>query len=101
MKIHTATIALILIIFSFSCGTGSPSRENGDRYSGIIEPAGTTTYQYGTHRLQTSNDYYALTSETIDLSEYEGEQVVIYAETIEGYPVDGGPVYLRVLKIQK
>ena len=93
-------LVLVATLLIVACKS-SDSGETGRQYSGIIEPAGITTYQYGTHRLQTENDFYALTSDSVNLTNYEGEKVKLTASQIEGYPVDGGPVYLRVTKVMK
>lgn len=97
MKLFS-TIAIGIIILFSSCGTGNTDK--GQQYSGIIEPTGITSYQYGTHTLDTGDEFYALKSEVIDLSQYEGKKVTITATEIEGYPVDGGPVYLNVTKVK-
>ena len=97
MKIKSVLLTGILLMISIACGTTKSNNE--DTYSGIIEPAGITTYQYGTHILKTENTFYALKSENIDLDEHTGKKLSVHAEKIEGYPVDGGPVYLQVTKI--
>lgn len=69
---------------------------------GTIQEQGMTTYQYGTHTITTSNDdFYALKSDSVNLGNYVGTEITITAEKIEGYPVDGGPVYLRVLEVKE
>lgn len=69
---------------------------------GTIQEQGMTTYQYGTHTITTANDdFYALKSDSVDLGTYVGKEVTITAEKIEGYPVDGGPVYLKVLEVKE
>lgn len=69
---------------------------------GTIQEQGMTTYQYGTHTITTSNDdFYALKSDSVNLGNYVGKEITITAEKIEGYPVDGGPVYLRVLEVKE
>ncbi len=84
---------------TLSCKTGDQNK-NSETYSGTVEATGITSYQYGTHTLQAENEFYALKSEVIDLSNYEGKTVTISATKIEGYPVDGGPVYLNVTEIK-
>lgn len=103
MKIYTAIGILCFILIQVSCGTSKKDSEIGadNQYSGIIEPAGITTYQYGTHTLQTENTFYALRSESIDLSSYENQEVTVTATEVEGYPLEGGPIYLEVQKIEK
>ncbi len=67
---------------------------------GIVAVQGITTYQYGTHTFSTAENFYALRSETVVLDAYVGENIIIVFEKIEGYPVDGGPEYLNVLKVK-
>lgn len=97
MKLFSAIAVGILIFFSTACGSGNAE---GQTYSGTIQPTGITSYQYGTHTLESGDEFYALKSETIDLSQYEGQKVTVNATKIEGYPVDGGPVYLNVTKVK-
>jgi hypothetical protein len=67
---------------------------------GILKKRGTTTYQYGTHILVDKNKtLYALESSAITLNKYIGKQVKIYGRLIQGYPVDGGPAYLDVKRV--
>lgn len=68
--------------------------------TGTIREQGITSYQYGTHTIETENNFYALKSEAVDLSKYLDQEVTIVAEKIEGYPVDGGPDYLLVLEVK-
>ncbi|TBW27089.1 hypothetical protein [Gramella sp. KN1008] len=98
MKLFSSLAIGVIILFSTSCGSGNTSE--GEQYSGTIEPAGITSYQYGTHRLETTDNFYALKSDIVDLGQYEGQKVSITATKIEGYPVDGGPVYLNVTKVK-
>ena len=98
MKLFSGLVIGIIILFSTSCGSGNT--DEGKQYSGTIEPSGITSYQYGTHTLDAGDEFYALKSEVVDLSQYEGEKVTITATKIEGYPVDGGPVYLNVTKVK-
>ncbi len=98
MKLFGIIAAGLIILFTTSCGGGNT--ETLKQYEGTIEAAGITSYQYGTHILRNESDWYALKSDTIDLTNYEGREVTISASVIEGYPVDGGPVYLNVQKIK-
>ena len=67
---------------------------------GTIEAIGMTSWQYGTHTLTNDEDFYALRSKTVKLDQYEGKTVTIVAQKIDGYPVDGGPEFLEVLRIK-
>ncbi|NEV93983.1 hypothetical protein G3567_07465 [Psychroflexus sp. YR1-1] len=69
-------------------------------YTGLLQAQGITSYQYGTHTLQTEDALYALKSERVDLDEYIGKTITLTAEPIEGYPVDGGPTYLNVIGVK-
>lgn len=99
MKFYSILFILAFSLSGLSCKTGNQGN-NSKSYSGTIEATGITSYQYGTHTLQAENEFYALKSEVIDLSNYEGKNVTISATKIEGYPVDGGPVYLNVKEIK-
>lgn len=68
---------------------------------GMVEQQGITSYQYGTHTLTAGDDLYALRSEKVDLDEYIGKEVRVYGEKVEGYPVDGGPEFLEVEKVEE
>lgn len=81
-----------------SCSSGNTNEAN--MYTGVIQPAGITSYQYGTHTLQTIDSLYAIKSDSIDLQPFETKEVTIQANKIDGYPVDGGPVYLNVLEVK-
>lgn len=99
MKSFLPFFSAMLLIFCIGCGAGN--KDKTTEYSGIIEPAGITSYQYGTHTLQSGEQFYALKSDTIDLTTYEGREVIIQAEKIDGYPVDGGPEYLHVNAVKE
>lgn len=99
MKLISALSFTFLLMIQTGCSSGNIDKEQ--LYSGIIKPAGITSYQYGTHRLETKDTFYALKSDQIDLKDYEDEKVNITASKIQGYPVDGGPIYLEVQKINR
>lgn len=98
-----STFPLIILFTFFSiiaCSTGKNDTSKTEEYQGTIQSSGITTYQYGTHILETTDTFYALKSDNIDLDDYVGRQVTISATQIEGYPIEGGPVYLNVENIQ-
>ena len=103
MKLLASLGILCLIFIQTSCRSSKieENSETENRYTGVIEPVGITTYQYGSHKLKTESSFYALRSDSIDLGIYENQKVSILATKIEGYPVDGGPVYLNVEKVEK
>ncbi len=88
---------LILIFFSTTCNTG----DNSDvlEITGTIQEQGMTSYQYGTHTLTNNETFYAIKSDGVDLNNYLNQEVTVKAEKIEGYPIEGGPDYLRVLEV--
>ena len=89
----------IFLLFTATCGRASIDR--GMEITGTIQEQGMTSYQYGTHTFTNSETFYAITSDSIDLNEYLNREVTIRAEKVEGYPVDGGPEYLRVLEVEE
>lgn len=99
MKYLSHISIAMLLIFSVACG--SSNQNDSKKYSGTLEATGITAYQYGSHRLITDTETFALKSDDIDLSQYEGQKVKIKARKIEGYPVDAGPVYLNVISVKK
>lgn len=68
--------------------------------TGVLHKQGITTYQYGTHTISENNKLYALRSSSLNLDEYLSQNITIVGERIDGYPVDGGPNYLEVIKIK-
>ena len=68
---------------------------------GLLKQQGMTTYQYGTHVLKTDKKTYALRSKDIDLNAYLEKQVEILGEKIDGYPISGGPEYIKVISIKE
>ncbi|MGY5849228.1 hypothetical protein [Salegentibacter sp. F14] len=93
-------VTLSSLIFLFANTCNSPEG-NGNQLqiSGTLEATGITSYQYGSHILTTEDTFYALRSEKVDLSQFEGKTVSIEGEKVEGYPVDGGPDYIEVITI--
>jgi hypothetical protein len=79
-----------------------PDINYGISSDGTIKKQGITTYQYGTHILADSNGktIYALKSDTIELDDYMNKKVRVKGELVNGYPVDGGPNYLDVKRIE-
>lgn len=96
-------IFMVSLLFLAATCNKATSSENQDlmNIKGQIEKTGITSYQYGTHTLTDDGTFYALKSDKVDLSSYEGKTVTITAEKIEGYPVDGGPEYLNVLQVKE
>ncbi len=79
--------------------------------TGLLLSSGISSYQYGTHTLNQSisqsttntkrtNLTYALKSDTINLSRYNGKVVTIIGSKVKGYPIDGGPEFIHVDEIE-
>ena len=100
MKI-IALLSLSLVLVACSSQKNDYDSKTRSQYTGFIEKQGITSYQYGTHTLNTEATLYALKSETVDLDSYVGKTISLTAELVDGYPVDGGPIYLNVIKIKK
>lgn len=96
---------LVLFLFGFSlfffaCDSSVDSA-GALNSIGSIHKIEASTWMYGTHTLNNANGkpLYALTSSSINLSNYENKEVRISGDLVEGYPVDGGPKYLNVTGI--
>ena len=63
--------------------------------TGTIKKQGVTSYQYGTHVMSD----YALRSNLVILEDFINRDVTIIGYKIEGYPLDGGPVYIEVTDV--
>ncbi|PKD21486.1 hypothetical protein APR41_00425 [Salegentibacter salinarum] len=99
MKAIILSLVTGLIFLSTNC-----DRQNSEeqmQITGTIESQGITSYQYGTHTLNTEDEFYALKSEKVSLDEYVGKEVTISGSKIEGYPVDGGPDYILVTEVKE
>ena len=98
MKIGVLISSFFLLIITATCNNQKVT--SNMKLTGLIEAAGITSYQYGSHILRTDDKTYALTSGKIDLTELDGQTYTIIAEKVEGYPIDGGPEYLKVIDIE-
>lgn len=104
MKYMKIKPLLNLIIFSgsfifFSCEKENNESDSKFEFTGIIEKQSFTTYQYGTHVISNNEEFYALTSSTIDLDQYIGKEVEIEGTVIEYYVADG-PEYIEVTEVE-
>ncbi len=102
MKVLTVLASISLIILTSTCNnqkSNSDSESDSMEITGIIEPIGMTTWQYGTHTLSNATNLYALRSKSVDLEKYEGQTVTLRGERVEGYPVENGPEYIDVTEI--
>lgn len=95
-----AFITPIFMLLFFTATCSSTTQKDTMEITGIIEPQGITAYQYGTHTISNDDTFYAIKSEVVDLDDYVGKTVTVKAEKIEGYPLEGGPDYLLILKIK-
>lgn len=94
-------LALVLLFVLAGCAPSSFSRtaESDVVVSGIVKSNRTSSWEYGSHLLVNprSGDRFALTSKTIDLSQHvESGVVTIHGTFVGGYPVGGGPPFIRV-----
>lgn len=94
MKFFALSFFTALIFFANTCNR--QETEGQMELTGKIESQGITSYQYGTHVLKTKNEFYALRSDKIDLDKFIGKKVTVSGSRIDGYPVDGGPLYILV-----
>lgn len=100
-KIFLILMTVILMTACSSMRSNDKEAHSYYNYSGVLAPLEMSIWQYGTHTLTTDEgDFYAVKSESIDLDEYVGQPVHIKGTEIEGYPVDNGPKFLDIEKIQ-
>ncbi len=95
-------LPILMAICILGCSKEQPSQ--GDELlilQGVIEKQGITFYQYGSHVLVGEGEVFALTNEKINMDFFVGNEVEIRGEFIKGYPVDGGPMYVKVLGISE
>jgi len=98
MKAIFLSLVTSLIFLNATC-----DRQNSEeqmQLTGTIESQGITSYQYGSHVLNSEEEFYALKSEILNLDEYIGTDVTVLGSKIEGYPVDGGPDYILVTEVK-
>ena len=89
---------LIVSMISFTLISCSNTKKDPDlmEVTGTIQVQGVTTYQYGTHTISE----YTLRSSSVNLDDYINQEVTVIGRKIEGYPVDGGPVFIEVEKVK-
>ena len=94
---------LILITFSFLFFSCDSIFGPGDSQyaAGVVHKIEMSTWMYGTRTLneQSGRPIFILGSSSINLDSYINKHVRISGNTVSGYPVDGGPVYLNVTNI--
>lgn len=95
---HILTLVAIATIALFSsCSTN----KNLVEFTGTVQRLEMSTFQYGTHTIEANSTYYALKSQELDLNDYNTQTVTIIGEKVEGYPLEGGPVLINVVKVKK
>ena len=92
----SAVVSLLLI----SCSKDEDLTNGTIEFTGLIQTAQITSYQYGTHTLTTDAEVYALRSSAVDLADFVGRTETVVAVKIEGYPIDGGPEFLEVTEMK-
>lgn len=92
-------ILSLLIVLAMGC-TNDPA-DYEVVVTGTVEEQGITTYQYGTHVIGNSLEFYALRSSAVDLDDYVGMEVTVYGDLVDGYPITGGPEYLDVKRVEE
>ena len=100
MKIFKIIILGTLILFTTQACQSKKIASTQIEISGVIKKQGMTTYQYGTHTLTIDGKQYALKSNTLDLNKYLKQNVTLIGEKIAGYPIEGGPDYIEVIRIK-
>lgn len=96
-------VPVLLMVFLLPCAClGGNARPAEITAVGTVQKQGITTYMYGTHVLkdESGKTLYALTSDRVDLDRYVGRKVTVRGDLVGGYPVDGGPPYLRVAAVE-
>lgn len=100
MKLFKTLLLGTVILFTSQACQNKKIAANQIEISGVIQKQEMTTYQYGTHTISNGDKQYALKSSTQDLNKYLNQNVTIIGEKIAGYPIEGGPEYLEVLKVK-
>ena len=95
----------ILILLALAISFNACSKLNSKPNANFVELKGTiqllemSTFQYGTHTVNMDQKSYALRSSVVDLKAYEGKTVTLIGTKIEGYPLENGPEFIEVTKI--
>ena len=100
MKIFKIIILGTLFLFGSQACQSKKIASDQIEISGVIQIQGMTTYQYGTHTINSNDKLYALKSSTVDLNKYLKQNVTIFGVKVAGYPIENGPEYLEVVKVK-
>lgn len=101
MKPLKIIFLITVLSVTYACNTTKLQNEHLMEITGKIKAIEMSSWQYGTHTISNDETFYALRSDKIDLRTYEGKTVTIKAEKIAGYPVAGGPEFLKVYEIKE
>ncbi|MCX2453443.1 hypothetical protein OQX61_19385 [Pedobacter sp. PLR] len=95
-------ILLLALGFGFAgCSSMKSSKDaNAVSLTGKIEKMGMTTYQYGTHTIESDHKTYALRSSTVDLNTFDQKEVQLTGTKVPGYPVENGPILIEVSSVK-
>lgn len=99
MKFFSIIFGVVFLLFAATCDHTKSS--DTMEITGKLQPRGITSYQYGTHVIKSKDKTYALKSKKISLKDHEDDTVTITGKKVEGYPLEGGPVLLEVLKLKE
>jgi type 1 fimbria pilin len=102
LKVFLFAVTVVLVAACSGSGSADKSNDGTMEFTGVIQQAGMTSYQYGTHTLTTGdNKLYALKSSTVDLNKYNGKSVVVKGKMVDGYPVENGPELIEVTEVKE
>ena len=94
---------LILSLFTAVITSCSSMRNTGGSetvsLTGNLQKMGITTYQYGTHTINSGGKPYALKSSSLNLDTYVDKQVTLRGNKVSGYPLEGGPDLIEVSEV--
>ena len=100
MKNLFLKVLTIFVVIVSGCSTlKKSSKLRVVTLTGTIEEIGMTTFQYGTHKIKTKHNTYALRSDRTDLNAFVGKQVILKGTKVTGYPLEGGPELLEVSSV--
>ncbi|MDB4977888.1 MAG: hypothetical protein JWM56_74 [Candidatus Peribacteria bacterium] len=90
----------IEVVSSSSSSSSSMTVVENVSYEGVIEPAGMSIYQEGTHRLNLSTgDFVLLESKTVNLDDYVGKHVTLTGDQRSTVEAGGTIVSVRSITI--
>lgn len=96
---HLLSLLIVCLLVAGCSGLKSETNKNLVIVTGKLSELGMSTFQYGTHTLNSGDKIYALKSVNINLKAYEGKNVIVKGTKIAGYPLNGGPELLKVLEV--